>query len=125
VGAGLQLSVNGQPSSDHLTSSQVLDWIHWGRISATLPDRKAIAAPLISDYTVLTGAQPTASRAILHFPGATAIIPKLFPRLPKTLKLFVPGSGFQITVPADTTVKTLNLYAEVVFGQGVIACRFE
>ncbi len=120
VGAGLQLSIKDSSLQVNLTSTEVLDWIHWGRISATLPDRKAIATPLISDYTALSGAEPTASLGNIAFSWSDGNHPSAVSEATEDVETFVPGSGFQITVPADTTVKTLNLYAEVFFGQGVL-----
>src|SRR6202035_4938586 len=42
----LQLSVSDTPLQVDLTSPQTLDWIHWGRIDANTPDRKAGFMPL-------------------------------------------------------------------------------
>lgn len=63
----LQLSISDAPLRVNLTSPQVLDWIHWGRISASVPDRKDGIAPLISDYTAFNGAQPSASSGNIAF----------------------------------------------------------
>jgi hypothetical protein len=118
-GPVLQLSINDAPLQVNLTSPQVLDWIHWGRISATLPDRKNGVTPLISDYTVINGAQPTSSFGNIAFSWTDGNHPPTVSDASENVETFtLVGSGFQITVPADTSVKTLNLYAEVLFGQG-------
>ena|SRR5947208_9493667 len=51
----------------NLSSPQVLDWIHWGRISATGPDRKAGVVPQISDYSILNSAPVSANSGVVAF----------------------------------------------------------
>jgi hypothetical protein len=113
----LQLAISDTPLQVNLTSPQNLDWIHWGRISATTPDRKAGITPLISDYTPLN-TQPRANfGATAAFSWTDGIHPPIVSEANEDVSTFDANGGFQITVPADTTVKTLNLYTEVFFGQ--------
>jgi len=115
----LQLSITDTPLQVNLTSPQVLDWIHWGRMSATFPDRKYQATTsLISDYTAVNGAQPSVSPGNIAFSWSDGDVFHVLTETTADLKASVTGGGFQITVPADTTVKTLNVYAEVFSGQG-------
>jgi uncharacterized protein (TIGR03437 family) len=116
----LQVSTSDTPLQVNLTSPQVLDWIHWGRISATVPDRKDSAMPLISDITAFNGAQAFNSSGNIAFSWADGNHPAAVSEATEDIETFSTAGGFQITVPADTTVKTLNLYAEVFFGQGVL-----
>jgi hypothetical protein len=116
----LQVSTSDTPLQVNLTSPQVLDWIHWGRISATVPDRKDSATPLISDITAFNGAQAFNSSGNIAFPWADGNHPAAVSEATEDIETFSTAGGFQITVPADTTIKTLNLYAEVFFGQGVL-----
>jgi hypothetical protein len=116
----LQLSTSDTPLQVNLSSAQVLDWIHWGRISATVPDRKDGITPLISDYTAFNSAQPTTSFGNIAFSWTDGNHPALVSESTEDIETFSTSSGFQITVPADTTPKTLNLYAEIFFGQGLL-----
>jgi hypothetical protein len=119
-GAGLQLSISDTPLQVNLTSPQILDWIHWGRISTNVPDRKDGVSPLISDFTVFNGAQTLNSSGNIAFSWTDGNHPAAVSEATEDIETFSTAGGFQITVPADTTVKTLNLYAEVFFGQGVL-----
>jgi len=118
AGPLLQLSISDTPLQVNLTSPQIIDWIHWGRIAATVPDRKGGITPLISDYTGINGAQPAASFGNIAFSWTDGNHPAVVSEADDDVETFNTASGFQITVPADTTAKTLNLYAEVLFGQG-------
>jgi hypothetical protein len=113
----LQLAISDTPLQVNLTSPQNLDWIHWGRISATTPDRKAGITPLISDYTPLNTQPRANSGATVTFSWTDGIHPPIVSEANEDVSTFDANGGFQITVPADTTVKTLNLYTEVFFGQ--------
>ena len=116
----LQLSISDAPLEVNLTSPQVVDWIHWGRISPSIPDRKDGVTPLISDYTAVNGAQPSASFGNIAFSWSDGNHPAVVSEATADIDTFVAGSGFQITVPADITAKTLNLYTEVFSGQAVL-----
>jgi IPT/TIG domain len=116
----LQLSTSDTPLQVNLSSAQVLDWIHWGRISTTVPDRKDGITPLISDYTAFNGAQPSASSGNIAFSWSDGNHPSVVSESTEDIETFSTASGFQLTVPADTTLKTLNIYAEIFFGQGIL-----
>ena len=106
-----------------LTVAGALDWVHWGLYTDTSVDRKANVPPRISDFILLPPASidtnagtyafqfsdnpngyswsdgiPTASVA----DTPTGVWAYGFP-----ISL---GTGFELTVPADTQVKTLRLY---------------
>jgi hypothetical protein len=112
----LQFSVADTPLQVNLTSPQTLDWIHWGRISATTPDRKAGNAPLISDY-IASNTQPQTGTGTVKFSWTDGNHPPVVSEANEAVQTFDANGGFQITAPADTTVKTLNLYTQVFFGQ--------
>jgi hypothetical protein len=116
----LQLSISDAPLQVNLSSPQVLDWIHWGRISATVPDRKNGVTPSISDYSAFNGAQPNASTGNIGFSWSDGNHPASVSEATEDVETFSTASGFQITVPADTSAKTLNLYTEVFQGQAVL-----
>jgi hypothetical protein len=117
-GPVLQFSVVDAPLQVNLTSPQNLDWIHWGRVSTTVPDRKGGITPLISDYSVIGGTQPSSSSGNIAFSWSDGDHPPVVSETTAALEGAAAGSGFQITVPADTNAKTLNLYVEVFNGQG-------
>ena len=119
-GPVLQVTVSDAPLQVDLTLPQTLDWIHWGRISETLPDRKNGVAPLISDYTLINGTQAQVFPENIAFSWTDGNHPPVVSETFADVETYDPGSGFQVTVPADTTVKTLNLYAEVFSGQGIL-----
>jgi alpha-glucosidase len=103
------------PASANLSTEGTLDWSHWGLNSVSDFNHKSGVSQQISNYTKIgtgsilrhadnpvsfswTGGTPTASATN----STTGIHDKS-----------VVGSGFQITVPAGTTQKTLKLYVGV------------
>jgi hypothetical protein len=114
----LQLTVSDTPLQMNLTSPQNLDWIHWGRILGT-PDRMAGVTSLISDYTALN-TQPQSGSGTIAFSWTDGNHPPIVSEANEEVNTFDPNGGFQITVPADTTLKTLNLYTTVFAGQGAL-----
>jgi len=119
-GPVLQVAVSDAPLQVNLTSPQTLDWIHWGRISETVPDRRNGVTPLISDYTLINSTQAFAFPENIAFSWTDGNHPPVVSETFADVETYDSGSGFQITVPADTTVKTLNLYAEVFGGQAIL-----
>lgn len=116
----LQVSVSDTPLNVSLTSSQNLDWVHWGRLSASIPDRKDGVTPLISDYTSINGALPSASSGVIAFSWSDGNHSSLVSETTADVETSNAGGGFQIAVPADTTAKTLTLYLEVSGGTGML-----
>src|SRR5215468_4832465 len=94
-GPVLRLSVSDAPLQVNLTSPQTLDWIHWGRISATVPDRKDGITPLISDYTPVNGAQPFNSAGNIAFSWSDGNHPAAVSDSDSDVEAFAPASGFQ------------------------------
>ena len=111
-GSGV-LSVNNSatPANTNLTIGGTLDWVHWGLTAVSSFNHKSGATQQIGNYTVLgsgaiqrytnnpnfyswTGGTPTAS--------ATNTATGLY--------VIGQNNGFQITVPADTTQRTLKVY---------------
>ncbi len=109
----------------NLSQEGTLDWAHWGgQYTAASFDHKASVAQQISNYSVIgsgvvnaygnhnygfswTDGTPT--------PSATAT----------TTGVYVTGlgNGYRITVPADTTTRTLKLYTGVYYAQGKLDAR--
>jgi hypothetical protein len=98
-------------STINLTTEGTIDWAHWGRTSPTDFNHRAEVAHEISNFTLI-GQGP-----ILQFgdnftgyswtngtPTARAT------RTTSGIYLNNNDNGFEISVPADTTVKTLKVY---------------
>lgn len=107
----LSVSSAISPARVSLTTEGAADWAQWGMYSVTDFTRKTGVAQQISNYTRI------GSGNVLQFPdnttsfawndGApTAAASNI------TGGIWIPGAnnGFKITVPADTTQKTLKLY---------------
>ena len=116
-GATLAGSNSAAPGSVNLTSEGTGDWAHWGQTTASSFDHKAGVVSQISNVTAVGVAMqrfvgdparstgfswsdgtPTASATgsttgIYSFGVGTGV-----------------GNGYSITVPADTTVRTLHIY---------------
>jgi hypothetical protein len=110
----------------NLTVAGPLDWVHWGLYTENSVNRKVGVTPLISDFTLLQGtngytyvyefadnyngyswSDGTPSSTVTNTPtGVWAYgIPDI-------------GSGFQITAPADTALKTLKVYVGAFSARG-------
>ena len=107
-----------QPNSVDLTTAGSLDWAHWGNGSAQAFDHKNGVLQQISNVTLIgTSAvnwlndNPTTFSWTDGTPTATASN--------NTTGIFVSsaGNGFEITVPADTSLKTVKVYTGFWFSQ--------
>ena len=99
-----------------LSGQDVLDWVHWARVGARSADRKS-GANLISDLTIV--GPDLAQRYTACFDDFSWNDGDVLPTTADAcsgLFLFNLGDGFQISVPADTTPKTLKLYIGAEFG---------
>jgi len=100
-----------------LTREGTTDWVHWGR-SASLVDRKARAAPRISDLEHIGGASSVRASAFAAYrwnDGSTLPVE----RATRTgLMTHGPGSRFALSVPADATLRVLRVYVEARHAQG-------
>jgi len=109
------------PASVNLTTEGTIDWAHWGRNGALVFNRKAnLTPPLISDILKLGNGDrswfsdcPTAFSWTDGTPTASATNTTT-----GTLTNGAVGNGLEITVPADTNLRTLKLYVGVWFTRG-------
>ena len=105
-----------------LTVSGKLDWVHWGRYTDSSIDRKATVAPLINGFTLIGDsnclncfltayAYSDNANGYTWYDGApsssatntmTGVWAYNYP--------IAVGSGFQLTAPADTTQRTLEIF---------------
>jgi hypothetical protein len=110
----LQLRMNTTPATVTLSNPVNLDWIVWGADGSTTAATRMTNSNLISDMTPLNGASISANSngpIGYNWTGGTPIATGNAVEAEMTTT--GAGSGFQITAPADTTVKTLLLYVYI------------
>src|SRR5207249_1287478 len=93
------------------TAEGTTDWAHWGLITESSFDHKAGVASQISNYALL-GGEPAYMYAD-NLNGYTWTDGTPTPGVANTpTGVYVVGlaNGFELTAPADTTMKTLNVY---------------
>ena len=110
--------VNG---SVNLTTVGSVDWTHWsgGPNAATNINRKASVPPLISDFTVIGNATPSGAGTDLTHIWSDGT-PNVNGNTASGRRLFGINTGFQITVPADASIRTLNMYVGVRNATGLL-----
>ena len=110
----LKLRINDSPGLVNLSDPANTDWVAWGATGSISATRKS-GANLISDFSALNGASVSADLFSFVQFSWTGGVP-IASETADTPEVRVGGAGspgFQITVPADTTVKTLNIFAGV------------
>ncbi len=100
------------PTNVNLATEGTADWAHWGLNSETSFNHKSGVTQQISNFT------PLGSGPIQQFAGVvtynwTAGTPTGNASTNGGLWARGAGTGYQITVPADTTLQTLKLYVGV------------
>ena len=102
-GTVVDLSAEGKP-----------DWAHWGLVDAASFDHKAGVASLIGNVNVLgaSGAQQFGD-GLTGFSWNDGTPTVAAVATTTGLKVNAADGGFQLTVPADTTLKRLKIYAGV------------
>ena len=110
------------PSAVNLSAEGRIDWVHWALATKNSVNRRAGVNEMIPDVTIIGSGQ--SQRYANNFSGfswtngtPTATV------VGTHTGLFMAGlsNGFRITVPADTRIKRLNVYAGVYGARG----RFE
>src|SRR5882724_4654684 len=116
----------------NLTAAGPVDWVHWGLYTDTSLDRKAGVSPQISNFKPVYNTGNSNAYAFVYqysdnpnsyswsdgTPTAsvtnttTGVWAYGLPQI---------GTGFEISVPADTTVRTLKVYVGVFAGVGRFA----
>jgi hypothetical protein len=107
------------PASVDLAAEGTADWAHWGLTSAADFNRKSGIAQQISNYArVGTGAiqRYTANPTLFGWSGGAPTASAT--NVDSGLWVMGVGNGYQITVPADTTTRTLKVYVGVCFTRG-------
>ena len=115
-----------QGADVNLTAEGSLDWVHWGLYTETSLDRKAGATPLISDFTILdaTNGYAYVYQFADNYNGyswndgtPTASVTNT-PTGVWAYGVPLRNTGFQFTVPADTTLRTLRVYVGAFAARG-------
>jgi hypothetical protein len=109
----------------NLSAQGTADWAHWGLNNSTSFDHKAGVPQQISNYSVVQGeaGQVGAASAAVSF-SWTGGTPDTSSSGTFT-SVYIKGLnfGFQITVPADTTARTLTFYPGVFNTQGLLTAH--
>jgi hypothetical protein len=101
-----------------LAAEGLTDWAHWGLFTAGSFDHKAGVAPQISNYSSLESDAFNYSDNLEGYSWAGGT-PTAIANDTHTGVYFAGlGNGFEITVDADTTVKTLKLYVGAYAARG-------
>lgn len=114
------LAISSGTSSVNLTSEGMNDWAHWGLVTESSFDHKAGITPLISNYTVLGTAgvlRLTDNPTMFSWSDGAPTLATVNTSTGVFVNASV-GNGFQITVPADTNLRTLKLYLGLWYAQG-------
>ena len=114
-------------SNVDLTILGKLDWVHWGLQTDSSISRKSGTPPLISDYSVLgTGLvypyqYSDNANGYTWYDGSPSITQTNTTTGVWAYQAYPPellGSGFQITAPADTDLKTLQVFVGTFAARG-------
>jgi len=111
-----------QFSEVNLTAEGTLDWVHWGLYTDTSVTRKAGVTNQISDFSVVgKGAFVRAYKFADNFNGYSWVDGSPTATVSNTTSgVYVVGllNGFEFTVPANTTQRTLKVYLGAFGAQG-------
>lgn len=110
-GATLSGTSGPVPSTLNLTSEGTSDWVHWGVSSATNINRKASVTQQISNFTKIGTSVParfTDARVSYSWSDGTPTASILGTK--SGIYFTGAGNGYQLTVPADTTIRTFKVY---------------
>ncbi|MEQ1762822.1 MAG: peptidoglycan DD-metalloendopeptidase family protein [Pyrinomonadaceae bacterium] len=115
IGGGmLTASQTAPPSNRNLNTEGTTDWAHWGFTNATTFNHKNNVPQQISNFTQIGSITPlryTNNPNSFSWSGGT---PRASASNTTTgVYVYNVGNGFQITVPATTSQRTLKLYVGV------------
>ncbi len=110
----------------NLTAAGPLDWVHWGLYTPTSLDRKSGVTPQIGDWTVIgpsnafTAAYQFGDNANGYSWSDGTPTASVTNTTTGVWAYGVPniGTGFELSVPADTTVRTLKVYVGAFAARG-------
>ena len=110
--------VTGPPAQD-LSALGTADWAHWGLTGTSSVDRKQAGTGEISALTLTGGGSANRNTAFSVSLNWSDGSPTASVSATKTgLRRFGVGTGFELSVPADTAVRTLHLVLGIKNGTG-------
>jgi hypothetical protein len=107
------------PASVNLTTEGTADWIHWGRATNSLFNRKATASPQLSDFVKI--GSNTVERYADNYSGFSWTDGMPDPSASGShtgVFLIGTGQGFALTLPADSATRTVKLYVGLYGAKG-------
>jgi hypothetical protein len=107
------------PTMVNLTTEGTGDWVHWGTRTTSVLDRKAGVGPQISNYSLL--GENAVELFADNYTGFSWTDGTPTVRATNTTTgVYVPGltNGFELTLPADRTSRTLKVYVGLYAAQG-------
>jgi Bacterial Ig domain len=117
-----------QGSNVDLTTAGSIDWVHWGLYTDTSLTRKAGVVPQIGDITAVHGSNTNAFVFVYQYAdnyngyswtdGTPETTVNATPTGVWAYGIPNLGTGFEFTVPADTTPRTLQVFVGVFSGKG-------
>ncbi|MFB3904696.1 MAG: peptidoglycan DD-metalloendopeptidase family protein [Acidobacteriota bacterium] len=115
----LSASLATSPATLNLTAQGTLDWAHWGLTSSSSYNHKVTGGSKISNFTRIgSGALGRQQASMTRYSWSDGTPAASASNTPTGVYRIGQGSGFQLTVLADTTVRTLRLYVGVWAAQG-------
>ncbi|MFQ5471071.1 MAG: hypothetical protein ACE5EH_12360, partial [Gammaproteobacteria bacterium] len=109
--ASLTGSYTNAPANVNLSVNSPADWTHWGYVPLDVDHKNGVTAQ-ISNFTSVGGADPGATQDVsATYSWSDGIAPAgQITGTNSAERVFQVGKGFQFTVPANTTLKTLHVY---------------
>ncbi|MCU1243885.1 MAG: hypothetical protein JWO71_4611, partial [Candidatus Acidoferrum typicum] len=106
----------------NLTAQGTADWAHWGLTSSASFDHKAGVVQQISNYSVVGGqlGQVAQGSASLSDSWTDGTPDTASPGTTSAVYIMGLNTGFQVTIPADTTARVLILYVGIFNTQGKV-----
>jgi hypothetical protein len=109
----------GLPRAVNLTAEGTRDWVHWGLTTNNPLTRKAGVVPQISDFTKIgTNAIERFSDNYTAFSWTDGMPTAEVGGTTTGVFTFGLNEGFEFSVPADTSTRTLKVYAGLYGAQG-------
>lgn len=107
------------PMSVNLTTEGLRDWTHWGLATNAVLNRKAQVTPAISDFTKI-GSHPVGLYGDNYTAYSWTDGTPTNSVANVTRGVFTTGAtnGFELTAPADTSLRTLKVYVALYGAQG-------
>lgn len=118
-GGSLVAGLSTPPGTVNLTTEGTADWMHWGRATNNLFNRKVTATPQLSDVVKIGSNplqrfddNPTAYSWSDGTPTPAAV------NTPTGLFIIGEDQGFALSLPADTTPRTVRVHCGLYGAQG-------